>query len=204
MFGRFTSLTRTIARPVYSFKSSPVSLSLNASLNHSPLFNQFIRHATKKAGGTVTNSPGSRGKHLGPKCGGGEFVKRGRILMRQRGTQAHPGVNVRMGRDHTLTAAVDGHVHYTYVLRVERSRKRWRKFLNVIDPKQNQTKESINEHFKQIAEDYYTVLRLRKAGIRIPTSRSVYLSNKESQKEKEKQQKLLSLAQSINKTQEAQ
>lgn len=202
MFGTLRTFTRSLIRPTQSFNSSPVSLSLNSSFNQSPLINQFVRHATKKAGGTVKNSPGSAGKHLGLKCGGGELVKRGRILMRQRGTKAHAGMNVRMGKDHTLTAATDGHVHFTYVLRTDRSRRRWRKFMNVIDPKQNQTKESIDEHFKQIAEDYYTVLRLRNAGIKVPTSRSIYESTKRSQEAQDKAQRFMSLAQKKDEVQQ--
>lgn len=68
--------------------------------------------ATKKAGGSTRNGRDSNPKMLGVKCFGGETVLAGNILVRQRGTQFHPGVNVGMGRDHTLFALVDGIVAY--------------------------------------------------------------------------------------------
>ena len=66
--------------------------------------------AHKKAGGSTRNGRDSESKRLGVKRFGGEAVKAGNILVRQRGTHLHPGVNVGCGRDHTLFAKVDGKV----------------------------------------------------------------------------------------------
>lgn len=64
--------------------------------------------AHKKAGGSVRNGRDSNSKRLGVKRFGGQFVKAGNILVRQRGTQFAAGANVLMGKDHTLHAQVDG------------------------------------------------------------------------------------------------
>ncbi|NOY73846.1 MAG: 50S ribosomal protein L27 [Gammaproteobacteria bacterium] len=66
--------------------------------------------AHKKAGGSTRNGRDSESKRLGVKRFGGQEVAAGSILVRQRGTQFHPGVNVGCGRDHTLYAKADGHV----------------------------------------------------------------------------------------------
>lgn len=66
--------------------------------------------AHKKAGGSTRNGRDSESKRLGVKKFGGEIVKAGNILVRQRGTKMHPGVNVGAGRDHTLFAKADGQV----------------------------------------------------------------------------------------------
>ena len=68
--------------------------------------------AHKKAGGSTRNGRDSESKRLGVKKFGGERVAAGNILVRQRGTQFHPGPNVGCGRDHTLFAKADGHVRY--------------------------------------------------------------------------------------------
>jgi len=68
--------------------------------------------ATKKGGGSTRNGRDSRGRRLGIKKFGGEVVKAGNILARQRGTKYHPGLNVGMGRDHTLFALTDGVVEF--------------------------------------------------------------------------------------------
>lgn len=73
--------------------------------------------AHKKAGGSTRNGRDSRGKRLGVKKYGGEFVRAGGILVRQRGTTYHPGENVGLGRDFTLFALVDGVVKFTQGLR---------------------------------------------------------------------------------------
>jgi len=70
--------------------------------------------AHKKAGGSSKNGRDSNSKRLGVKCFGGEFVKPGAIIIRQRGTNSHPGLNVGMGKDHTLFAKSAGHVEFTY------------------------------------------------------------------------------------------
>jgi large subunit ribosomal protein L27 len=66
--------------------------------------------AHKKAGGSSRNGRDSDGRRLGVKKFGGEPVIGGNIIVRQRGTKWHPGVNVGMGKDHTLFALVEGKV----------------------------------------------------------------------------------------------
>ncbi len=68
--------------------------------------------AHKKAGGSTRNGRDSQSKRLGVKKFGGERVVAGNILVRQRGTQYHPGTNVGLGRDHTLFATADGQVQF--------------------------------------------------------------------------------------------
>lgn len=68
--------------------------------------------ATKKAGGSSRNGRDSQSKRLGVKRYGSQAVLAGNILVRQRGTQFHAGVNVGCGRDHTLFALVDGEVKF--------------------------------------------------------------------------------------------
>jgi len=68
--------------------------------------------AHKKAGGSSRNGRDSQSKRLGVKAYGGERVNAGQIIVRQRGTRVHPGVNVGMGRDHTLYARVAGQVKF--------------------------------------------------------------------------------------------
>ena len=68
--------------------------------------------AHKKAGGSSRNGRDSQSKRLGVKVYGGEAIRAGGIIMRQRGTTIHPGVNVGIGKDHTLFALVDGHVEF--------------------------------------------------------------------------------------------
>jgi large subunit ribosomal protein L27 len=69
--------------------------------------------AHKKAGGSTRNGRDSESKRLGLKKFGGEVVIAGNILVRQRGTQYHPGDNVGIGTDHTLFAKADGRVNFT-------------------------------------------------------------------------------------------
>jgi large subunit ribosomal protein L27 len=68
--------------------------------------------AHKKAGGSSRNGRDSQAKRLGVKVYGGEAIRAGGIIVRQRGTQIHPGVNVGVGKDHTLFALVDGTVTF--------------------------------------------------------------------------------------------
>ncbi|MCC7040572.1 MAG: 50S ribosomal protein L27 [Burkholderiales bacterium] len=68
--------------------------------------------AHKKAGGSSRNGRDSQSKRLGTKAYGGEAIRAGGIIVRQRGTQIHPGVNVGMGKDFTLFALVDGKVEF--------------------------------------------------------------------------------------------
>ena len=69
--------------------------------------------AHKKAGGSSRNGRDSESKRLGVKRYGGQFVLAGNIIVRQRGTQFHPGMGVGLGRDHTLFALVDGTVEFS-------------------------------------------------------------------------------------------
>ncbi|MCL2075230.1 MAG: 50S ribosomal protein L27 [Betaproteobacteria bacterium] len=69
--------------------------------------------AHKKAGGSSRNGRDSESKRLGVKRFGGEVVRAGNILVRQRGTAFHPGDGVGLGRDHTLFALIDGTVNFS-------------------------------------------------------------------------------------------
>jgi large subunit ribosomal protein L27 len=68
--------------------------------------------AHKKAGGSSRNGRDSQSKRLGVKKFGGEAVISGNIIVRQRGTQWHPGANVGLGKDHTIFALTPGNVTY--------------------------------------------------------------------------------------------
>ena len=74
---------------------------------------QFFAH--KKGGGSTKNGRDSNAKRLGPKRADGQFVKAGNILVRQRGTHIHPGVNVGIGTDDTLFAKADGVVRFSHL-----------------------------------------------------------------------------------------
>ena len=65
-----------------------------------------------KSGGSTRNGRDSAAKRLGPKVFDGQVVQPGAILVRQRGTRIHPGINVGRGKDDTLFATADGHVKY--------------------------------------------------------------------------------------------
>ncbi len=69
--------------------------------------------AHKKAGGSSRNGRDSQAKRLGVKVFGGEAIKAGSIIVRQRGTRFHAGENVGMGRDHTLFALAPGKVAFS-------------------------------------------------------------------------------------------
>jgi len=69
--------------------------------------------AHKKAGGSSRNGRDSESKRLGVKIYGGEAIIPGNIIVRQRGTQFHPGLNVGMGKDHTLFAMAPGKVLFS-------------------------------------------------------------------------------------------
>jgi len=68
--------------------------------------------AHKKAGGSTRNGRDSEAKRLGVKMYGGQVIKAGNIIVRQRGTQFHAGYGVGMGKDHTLFAKVEGVVKF--------------------------------------------------------------------------------------------
>ena len=80
--------------------------------------------AHKKGGGSSKNGRDSAAQRLGVKRFGGQNVKAGEILIRQRGTKVHPGLNVGKGKDDTLFAKIGGNVEYV--------EKRKRKFVNII------------------------------------------------------------------------
>ena len=69
--------------------------------------------AQKKGGGSTRNGRDSESKRLGVKMYGGEHIVPGNIIVRQRGTEFHPGVGVGMGKDHTLFALVEGKVEFS-------------------------------------------------------------------------------------------
>ncbi|HYN77668.1 MAG TPA: 50S ribosomal protein L27 [Lamprocystis sp. (in: g-proteobacteria)] len=77
--------------------------------------------AHKKAGGSSRNGRDSESKRLGVKVFGGQTVTSGSIIVRQRGTAVHNGVNVGLGRDHTLFALADGVVRF--VIKGPKNRK---------------------------------------------------------------------------------
>jgi large subunit ribosomal protein L27 len=68
--------------------------------------------AHKKGAGSSRNGRDSQSKRLGVKLFGGESAKAGNIIVRQRGTKHHPGLNVGLGRDHTLFALTDGKIEF--------------------------------------------------------------------------------------------
>ena len=73
--------------------------------------------AHKKGGGSSRNGRDSNSKRLGVKKFGGEAVRSGNIIVRQRGTRFHPGANVGMGKDYTIFATIDGYVKFEHVTR---------------------------------------------------------------------------------------
>lgn len=81
--------------------------------------------AHKKAGGSTRNGRDSESKRLGVKIFGGQAVRAGNIILRQRGTRYHAGDNVGIGRDHTLFATSDG------VVKFEKKGPRMRTFVTV-------------------------------------------------------------------------
>lgn len=68
--------------------------------------------AHKKGQGSTQNNRDSAGRRLGVKKFGGEFVRAGNIIIRQRGTKVHAGKNVGLGTDHTIFALIDGYVKF--------------------------------------------------------------------------------------------
>ncbi len=82
--------------------------------------------AHKKAGGSSKNGRDSESKRLGVKIFGGQEVVAGNIIVRQRGTRFHPGVNVGIGRDHTLYAKANGRVKF------EKKGPKNRQFVSVV------------------------------------------------------------------------
>jgi large subunit ribosomal protein L27 len=68
--------------------------------------------AHKKSGGSAKNGRDSKGQRLGVKRYDGQVIRAGTIIVRQRGTRIHPGVNVGVGRDHTIYSLIDGKVKF--------------------------------------------------------------------------------------------
>lgn len=83
--------------------------------------------AHKKAGGSSRNGRDSDGQRLGVKKFGGEAVRAGNIIVRQRGTKWRPGTNVGLGKDHTIFALTDGTVEF-------RTKANQRSYVSVIAP----------------------------------------------------------------------
>jgi large subunit ribosomal protein L27 len=77
--------------------------------------------AHKKGGGSSRNGRDSKSKRLGVKRYGGQLIKGGTIIARQRGTKIHPGENVGCGKDHTLYALIEGIVTFE---RLDKKRKK--------------------------------------------------------------------------------
>ena len=82
--------------------------------------------AHKKGAGSTNNGRESHSKRLGVKIYGGQIIRNGNIIVRQRGTQHHPGVNVGLGKDHTLFATADGVVEF-------KTGKNGRRFVHVVE-----------------------------------------------------------------------
>lgn len=101
--------TQMVERPLLSNTVAFHGLGVTSSL-----WQQQVRTATKKAGGTVKNGRDSPGQRLGVKKFGGEVVIPGNIIIRQRGQKYHCGVNTKMGKDHTIYAMSQGYVKFVY------------------------------------------------------------------------------------------
>lgn len=76
--------------------------------------------AHKKGQGSTQNNRDSAGRRLGVKRFGGEFVRAGNIIIRQRGTKVHPGTGVGMGKDHTIYALIEGVVKFSNVSKTKK------------------------------------------------------------------------------------
>lgn len=88
--------------------------------------------AHKKAGGSTALGRDSQAKRLGVKLFGGQLAKSGNIIVRQRGTKFHPGINVGMGKDHTLFALTDGIVQFKEKIKKFYNGRKKIKVVNVI------------------------------------------------------------------------
>jgi large subunit ribosomal protein L27 len=73
--------------------------------------------AHKKGGGSSKNGRDSNSQRMGVKKFGGEAVRSGNIIVRQRGTKFHPGLNVGMGKDYTIFATIEGYVKFEHMTR---------------------------------------------------------------------------------------
>lgn len=138
------------------------SITMQSLLRSAYLFSPariFVRHATKKAKGSTKNGRDSPGKRLGPKVHDGEFVQTGNILVRQRGTKFHPGMDVGLGRDHTLYALRDGLVKFCTGATREGQRTagdgKRRKFVQIVDIPTSRQK-SVERKLLRLAIQRYT------------------------------------------------
>ncbi|EGC35589.1 hypothetical protein DICPUDRAFT_33196, partial [Dictyostelium purpureum] len=101
------------------------------------------RWATHKSAGSTKNGRTSNPKYLGVKKFGGQFVIPGNIIIRQRGTQFHPGLNVDIGRDHTIFSTVAGVVHFSK--EPIKGTNKIRKFISVVPLQKEQEQEPIEK-----------------------------------------------------------
>jgi len=163
-----------------SLLSSPSLRSSSLSAVVSSLYFCPSRSATKKAGGSVKNKKDSPGRHLGLKAAGGERVKAGRILVRQRGFQTFAGLNVGTGRDQTLFALLPGKVYFTYLTRPFHRRNKRRKYINIINDQieggEAASQQQINQHFQQKQEQYLQLLKDKRLGKKRVTVKAAYLT----------------------------
>ena len=113
-----------------------------------PAQTQPVREASKKAKGSTKNGRDSPGQRLGAKVSDGEFVQTGNVLVRQRGSRLHPGIDVGMGRDHTLFALSDGLVRFVT------SKRTGRKFVG-IEPPPPERAASIERKLRRLAIKRY-------------------------------------------------
>lgn len=131
-----------------------------ATLQNAAPFTIAARTATKKAGGTVMNKSDSAGRRLGVKCSGGEAVRTQNIIIRQRGFQWHPGLNVYSGTDHTLHAKTDGFVHFFKITIPGKTKNRIRTYVNVL-PDREPHQEALINLAAQIKKKAYESLEYR-------------------------------------------
>ena len=185
------------ARSALSSSSSTSLLpSYSSSLQSLPLLSSpslLVRHATKKAGGSSKNSNDSIGKRLGLKKSGGQLVRAGNILVRQRGTKVHPGRNVGHGRDDTLWALIDGHIAFTYMHLPMRASNKWRKFIHVL--KEGETLEDVKRETERKSAAVVELYNMHKRGERMPSSKVAYTrANLEAKREADHAQQRAALA----------
>lgn len=124
----------------------------------------LVRWKSKNAAGSAGGSGKSPGKRLGPKKLGSHYVKPGMIIMRQRGERYKAGVDVGMGRDHTIYALKEGRVKYTKTRTLRRRGKpRFRKFISVHN--KDSDGSEIDRWTAQVAADYAETIKNKKKGL---------------------------------------
>ena len=99
----------------------------------------------------------------------------GNILVRQRGTDCHPGLNVHMGRDHTIHSTVYGKVHFSYILRLGRNHNKWRKYINVLT--NEQTRADLDQYTAEQQQYLNQLLHDKRHNTVPPTSKKLYLQS---------------------------